>query len=143
MSFDANTEEHILQELKRVYALNVELLENLRATIFWIHDYSQKTGTRIPNIETLSRLMRETTRLGEEVGSPLVPCHRFIKPLERIQSLTEDGLPPDKLPMHQGGYPRSICRIKSGVFGRFLVAFHRSNHYPARVTFAGPDSRHK
>lgn len=94
MSLDANTEQHTLQELKRVYALNVELLENLRATIMWIHDYSQKSGTCIPNMDSLSRLMRETTRLGEEIDSPLVPCHQFIKPLKLIQPVTEDRSSP-------------------------------------------------
>ena len=36
----------------------------------------------------------------------------------------------------RGGTPSSICRIKSGELGRSLVAFHASDPYQARVTFA-------
>ena len=72
-----------LAELKRVYQLNVGLLENLSATVMWIAQYSQETGTPVPNTEPLFRLMREAARLGEEIGLPLFPQHSFIKPLKR------------------------------------------------------------
>lgn len=81
--------EQTLDELRRVYRLNLELLENLRATIMWIGHYSQKTGHAIPDLETLSRLMREATRLAEEIDSPLVPNHYFIKPPQRTQLETD------------------------------------------------------
>ena len=83
--------EQTLDELKRVYRLNVELLENLDATVMWFAQYSEKTGAAIPNAETLWRLMREAVRLGEEIGFPPAPQHSFIKPLRR----TEDRSPRD------------------------------------------------
>jgi len=46
-------------------------------------------------------------------------------------------------PNPPGGTPSSICRIKSGESVSSLVAFHKSDPYPARATFAGPDSWHK
>jgi len=83
--------EQALDEVKRVYQLNVELLENLHATVMWFAE----SGIRIANAETLWRLMREAVRLGEEIGTPLTPCHHFIKPLRRTQPLIEDRPPPD------------------------------------------------
>jgi len=75
--------EQTLDELRRVYELNVELLENLRASVMWIAQYLQETGTPVPRLDTLQQLMREASRLADEIGSPLVPRHTFIKPLKR------------------------------------------------------------
>jgi len=81
--------EQTLDEVKRVYQLNVELLENLYATVMWFAEYSEKTGIPIANAETLWRLVREAVRLGEEIGTPLTLGHHFIRPLKRTQPLTE------------------------------------------------------
>jgi len=50
------------------------------------------------------------------------------------------GHRPTNAPRDTGG---SMSRIKSGEFGRILVVFHRFDPYLARVSFAGPYSRHE
>jgi hypothetical protein len=102
--------ERTLDDLKRVYQLNVELLENLHATAMWFAEYSEKTGIPIANAETLWRLMREAVRLGEEIGTPLTPSHYFIKPLKRTQPLTEHEPPREDETVYPWGGRSTSCK---------------------------------
>jgi hypothetical protein len=109
--------EQTLDDLRRVYQLNMELLENLHATAMWFGEYSEKTGISIANAETLWRLMREAVRLGEEIGTPLTPSHHFIKPLKRTQPLTQDRSPREDATVYPPGGvgpPPASCSCPAG-----------------------------
>ena len=68
----------------------------------------------IPDLDTLLRLMREATRLAEEIASPLAPNHSFIKPRNSLDGSPRK--PPDKLPV----YPieGSSCPLTSDKHGK-------------------------
>jgi hypothetical protein len=55
-------EIHRLISLKE---LQLDLLDNLGATIMWIFDYARKTNTEIPNIDGLSYLLGRINRAME------------------------------------------------------------------------------
>jgi hypothetical protein len=74
----------LLERVKVVHDLNMSLLDNLQAILMWIIQYAQETGTSIPRMDTLYRLMRETQRIGQEMESPLVPEHHFFEPLDKL-----------------------------------------------------------
>jgi len=85
--------ESLFEELERVYELNIRLVENMQATLMWIVEYSKETGIEIPKLDTLARLVREADRLTQAIKNPLVPEHRFIKPLK--DDVTESEQNPD------------------------------------------------
>ena len=85
-----------LKELQRLYDLNMRLLDNLQATIMWLLQHVDKTGTSIPNVDALRRLMREACSLVTEMDSPLVPQHHFTSTLDRMTD-SNPRRPRDKL----------------------------------------------
>jgi hypothetical protein len=89
--------ESLFEELVRLYELNIKLAENMHATLMWIVKYSDETGTEIPNLDTLTRLVREADRLAQTIKEPMVPQHSYIKPLDPMNGaplakLTENPL---------------------------------------------------
>lgn len=103
-SNEAHETEISFDELQRLYDLNLRLLDNLRTTITWILQYADRTSVSIPNIDALRRLMREACSLANELESPVIPQHHFIKPLERGAE-SKSRSPRDKLtPYPEGGF---------------------------------------
>jgi hypothetical protein len=72
----------LYEEAKRVCELNLRLMDTLQATVTWIIQYAEATGTIVPRIGALHRLMREAARLADEIDLPLVPRHDFVKSLK-------------------------------------------------------------
>jgi hypothetical protein len=54
-----------LQELRRLHALNEELLEQLSVSCKWLLEHN----ALIPNAETLSSLLKKATALLSEIGA--------------------------------------------------------------------------
>jgi hypothetical protein len=55
----------LFQEINRLISLKelqLELLDNLGATIMWIFNYAKKTKTNIPNIEGLAYLLHSVNK---------------------------------------------------------------------------------
>jgi hypothetical protein len=81
-----------LSELKRMYQLNVELLEQLAVTCEWL----KKSGVHIPNEDTFNSLLNKTTTLLDEIqaDSPKTllltyqtNCHSKTDPTKKSQNL--------------------------------------------------------
>ena len=66
----ANTLVDRYDEVERLRELNTLLLDNLHTTVVWIAQYSQRTGTKIPNLDNLLRLMKEGMKLLNEMVAP-------------------------------------------------------------------------
>ena len=67
-SISENSDIH--EELLRMHQLNVELLEHLELSLFWIDDFSKKHELPIPNREKFSCLIKKASILIEEITKP-------------------------------------------------------------------------
>ena len=56
-------------ELLRLHQLNLELLETLELSLFWIQDFSKKNGISIPKRKQIARLLNKTHVLVTEISS--------------------------------------------------------------------------
>lgn len=59
-----------LQELIRLRATCLELLDYLQADLMWIYEYSRKHHIPIQDEETLQRLLHKTKALITEMSTP-------------------------------------------------------------------------
>ena len=56
-------------ELLRLHQLNLELLETLELSLFWLKDFSNKNNIPIPNREKFTHLLNKIHALVTEVSS--------------------------------------------------------------------------
>ena len=62
--------EQRYDEVDRLRELNALLLDNLQATVMWIAQFSERTGTKVPNLDSLIRLMKEGRKILNEMVTP-------------------------------------------------------------------------
>jgi len=65
-----SSEDPRYDEVDRLRELNVLLLDNLHTTVIWLAQYSERTRIRIPNLESLIRLMKESRKIMNEMVTP-------------------------------------------------------------------------